>query len=200
MYRVIAMERQFASGGNEIGRRLAKQLGYQIYDRTILIEAAKKLEIPLRYIENLEETSPGSIIFNLSQTSLGGSKKLDKDMPLADRLFYEEKRIIEEAVEKGNCIIIGRCAGAILQDRSDCLSVFIHADKSFRLKRAVEAEHIAQADAENMLKKVDKRRSSFYTRHTGLPWGQQDTFEICLDSGRLGLDTCVELLAHTAHL
>lgn len=194
MYHIITIEREYASGGNEIGRQLAAALTLPLYDHTILVEAAGNLDIPPVYMEDLEETSPGSIIFNLSHTSLGGQNSRDKNMPLADKLFYEEKKIIEKAVADGDCIIVGRCAGFLLKERKDCLNVFIHADKGFRLKRAVDIEHISPAEAEAALKKVDKRRSSFYTRYTGLVWGQKENFDICLDSGRLGVEACVDVL------
>ena len=194
MYKIITMEREFASGGNEIGRRVAKELGIELYDRNILIEAAKRLEIPAIYVEQLEETAPGSIIFNLSKTALGGGHKDSSSLPMAERLFLEEKKIIEEIVEKQDCVIVGRCASYILKDRSDCLKVFVHADKQYRLKRAIETEKISKDEAEEYLRKSDKRRSGFYNVHTGWKWGDMEHFDICLDSGSLGVDCCVDLL------
>lgn len=194
MYRVITMERQYASGGNEIGRKLAKELGYKLYDRNILMEAAGNLEIPAIYIENLEETSSGSVLFNLSKTSLVGGDRDESKLPLAERLFLEEKRIVERVAEEGNCVIVGRAAGYILRERTDCLRVFICADKKARIKRALSSEGIKAEEAEAILKKNDKRRSSFYNSNTEWKWGDPESFEICLDSGRLGMDMCVELL------
>ena len=72
MYNIITIERRYASGGNEIGKRLAESLGFRLYDRNILIEAAKNLDIPFVKIEGLEESSSGSILLNLSRTPLGG--------------------------------------------------------------------------------------------------------------------------------
>ncbi|MBO5033630.1 MAG: cytidylate kinase-like family protein [Lachnospiraceae bacterium] len=195
MYQIITMEREFASGGNEIGRRVAKKLGIELYDRNILVEAAKRLEIPPIYIGDLEETAPGSIIFNLSKTAIGGSRKDNPNLPLSEKLFLEEKKIIEEIVEKQDCVIVGRCASFILKDRSDCLKVFVHADKNYRIRRAVETEKLAESDAEDFLRKSDKRRSSFYNTHTGWKWGDMTKFDLCLNSGSMGLDACVELLA-----
>jgi cytidylate kinase len=135
MYKIITMERQFASGGNEIGRRLAKKLGIEIHDRTILAEAAKRLDIPAIYIADLEETAPGSIIFNLSKTALGGVKnKNTKNLPMSEKLFYEEKAIIEEIVQKGSCVIVGRCASYILKDNPDVLRVYVHANQEARIE------------------------------------------------------------------
>lgn len=195
MYNIIAIEREYASAGNEIGKLTAKNLGYQFYDRTILVEAAKRLNIPPSYVEDLEETAPGSIIFNLSQTSLGGNDK-NRQIPLADRLFYEEKAIIQDIVQKENCVIVGRCASYLLKERTDCLKVFIYADKTFRLQRAVEKEKIPAKDAESILKKVDKRRSSYYNIHTGQTWDNRLNFDLSINSGNLGIANCVEFLSN----
>lgn len=195
MYKIITMEREFASGGNEIGRRVAKKLGIELYDRNILVEAAKRLEIPAIYIEELEETAPGSIIFNLYKTAIGGSHKDGQNLSMSERLFQEEKKIIEEIVEKQDCVIVGRCASYILRDRTDCLKVFVHADKDYRLNRAIQEEKLSVNEAEEILRKSDRRRGSFFNAHTSWRWRDMDHFDICLDSGRLGIDCCVDILA-----
>lgn len=196
MYKFIAMERQYASGGNEIGRRVAKKLGIELYDRNILVDAAARLEIPAIYVENLEETAPGSIIFNLSKTAIGGNRKKNQNIPMAEKLFLEEKKIIEEKVKENDCVIVGRCASYILKDRVDCLKVFVYADDRYRLQRAIETEKIARDQAQEMIEKTDKRRSSFYNMHTGLKWGEFNNFDICLNSSSLGIDECVNILVN----
>lgn len=198
MYHIIAMEREYASGGNEIGKKTAKELGYAFYDRNILVEAAKRLNIPPIYMENLEETSPGSAIFNLSQTPLAGLEKKTANLPLADQLFLMEKEIIEEAVSMRNCVIIGRCASYLLRDHADCLRVFVYADRSFRLQRAIETEKNAPQSAEDIMRKTDKRRSSFFERHTKILWDDRKNFDCCLNSGALGIDACVSILCGLA--
>ena len=191
---MITIEREYASGGNEIGKRLAKELGYKFYDRNILMEAAKNLGTPAIYIENLEETSSGGFLFNLSKTPLGGVNQDDSKLPMAEKLFLEEKRIVEKIAEEGNCVIVGRAAGYILRERNDCLGVFICADKKVRMDRAVESEGVKREDADNTLKKNDKRRSGFYESVTKWKWGNPNFFEICLDSGKLGIELCTQIL------
>lgn len=193
MYRVIVIERQYASGGNEIGIKLADALGYQLYDRNLLAQAAKALEISSIYIEGLEETHSGSFLFNLSKTKLGGSA-YDKMLSMSDKVFLEEKRIIEEAASQGGCVIVGRAAGYILKERTDCLNVFIHCEKEKRIERAIAREGIKASEAEDVLKKYDKRRSGFYNSVTKWEWGNPAFFELCLDSGKLGVDACVKTL------
>ena len=156
MYHVIVIERQYASGGNEIGRKLAKELGYKLYDRNLLTEAARALEISSMYIEGLEETHSGGFLFNLSKTKLGGSSN-SNSLSMSDKLFQEEKRIIEEAAKQGGCVIVGRAAGYILKERTDCLNVFIHCDRERRIARAIEREGIQASEADDVLKNNDNR-------------------------------------------
>ncbi len=193
MYNIVTIERRYASGGNEIGKKLAKALGYKFYDRNILLEAAKNLDIPYTQIEGLEESSSGGILFNLSRTPFGGSAH-SKELPLADKLFLEEKRIIEEVAKEGHCVIVGRASGYILREKETNLKVFIHAEKEKRIQRAIEKEGILQPEAENALKKNDKRRSGFYNSVTNWVWSDPQYYEVYLDAGKLGIDLCVRLL------
>lgn len=194
MYNIVTIERRYASGGNEIGKKLAKELGFKFYDRNILMEAAKNLDIPFVKIEGLEESSSGGILLNLSKTPLGGLSRI-KELPLADKLFLEEKRIIEEIAEAGNCVIVGRASGYILRERENNLKVFVHAEDEKRIQRAIEKEGIKQSEAENALKKNDKRRGGFYNSVTNWVWSDPKYYEIYLNAGRLGIDLCVKLLA-----
>lgn len=193
MYNIVTIERKYASGGNEIGMRLAKALGYKLYDRNILLQAARNLEIPSFQIEGLDESSHGSWLFNLSKTSLGGTSS-GKDLSMADKLFLEEKSIIEEAAETGNCVIVGRAAGYILREKENHLGVFIHSDDAKRLRRAMEKEGFTEAEAKNALKKNDKRRSGFYQSVTDWEWGNPKYYELYMDSGKLGMELCIRLL------
>lgn len=193
MYNVITIERRYASGGHEIGKRLAEALGYKLYDRNILMEAAQKLDIPFFKIEGLEESSSGNILLNLSKTPLGGLSG-NKDLPLADKLFLEEKSIIEQAAEEGNCVIVGRASGYILREKENTLRVFIYADHEKRVQRAIEREGIQKVEAENALKKNDKRRRNFHSALTNQEWGDPKGYDMYLNAGNLGIDLCIKIL------
>lgn len=193
MYNIITIERRYASGGNEIGKRLAEALGYKLYDRNILMEAAQKLDIPFFKIEGLEESGSGGVLFNLSKTPLGGLSN-NKDLPLAEKLFLEEKRIIEEAAEQGNCVIVGRASGYILREWENNLRVFIYAEHDKRIQRAIEREGIRESEAESALKKNDKRRSGFYNSVTNQEWSDPKCYELYMNAGKLGIDLCVRML------
>lgn len=194
MYRYIAIERQFCSGGQEVASILAKKLGYKLYDHDILVETANRLELPAIYISDLEETSSTNPIFNLSQTALGGLSK-KKNIPLSEQIFQAEKQVILDVAENESCVFVGRCAGHILSEKEDCLRVFIYADDAFRLERAKTKEKIPAEKVEAEMKRVDKRRSGFFTNHTNCKWGAKEFFQISLNSATLGVEACAEILA-----
>lgn len=193
MYRYVAIERQFCSGGQEVASILAKKLGYKLYDHEVLVETANRLELPAIYISDLEETASTNPLFNLSQTALGGLSK-KKNMPLSEQIFHAEKQVILDVAKDQNCVFVGRCAGDILKEE-ECLRVFIYADDSFRLQRARNKEKIPMEKVESELKRVDKRRSDFFTSHTGSKWGSKEFFPISLNSATLGVEACAEILA-----
>lgn len=194
MYRYITIERQFCSGGQQVASLLAKKLGYKLCDHGILVETARRLELPAIYISDLEETAKDNPLYNLAQTALGGLSK-KRNIPLSEQIFEAEKQVILDEAADSNCVFVGRCAGKILEsNQEECLRVFIYADMPFRMERAEKVENISSDKVIAELKRMDKKRSDFFNAHSGSKWGSLDFFPICLNSGLLGVDTCVDML------
>ena len=193
-YSIITIERQYASGGREIGNLLSEKLGIPCYGREILEITAKRFNISPDSIESIEETTTNSILYSLAMASKIVSGVSDPMSP-NDRLFCAESKVISEISHKGDCIIIGRCAGRILSDRDDVLNVFIYADHESRMKRAINEYGIPEEDAESVLKKYDKRRSNFYNANSDIKWEDKSGYHICLDSGKLGVEACADMIA-----
>ena len=103
--------------------------------------------------------------------------------------------MILELGAKESCVIVGRCADAILEDQADCLRVFIHASFAQRAKRIVEVYGETEVPTERRLRDKDKRRISYYQYYTDRTWGDINNYDVALDAGRLGIDKCVEIIA-----
>jgi len=192
-YNIIAIERQFGSGGKRIGILLAEKLGFQFYGEEILQMAARKLNISPEYVQHLEETATNIFLYAKIM-----AENITEDQPLADKLFYTESKIINELALTGNCVVVGRCAGQVLVNQKSCLRIFIHASEDVRIKRAVEEYGILENEVHNVLRKNDRRRSGFYSARAEKKWTSMDTYDICLNSGILGIDACVEIIATAA--
>ena len=192
-HHIITIERQYASGGQQIGSQLAEKLGYKFYNDEILSMAAKKLNIAADYVKHLEETSTNSFLYTVARAA-----SFTEDQELSDKLFYAESELINSLALTGNCVIVGRCASQILANNKSCLSVFIHANEDVRIKRAVEEYGVLENEARDVLRRNDKRRAAFYNARADKKWASMDTYDVCLNSGALGIDGCVELLASLA--
>lgn len=96
--------------------------------------------------------------------------------------------------EKESCVIVGRCADYILRERDDVLNVFVHADYESRKKRAIEEYGIEEKKVANVIKRSDKARAKHYSFYCERKWGNVDNYHLMVDSGKLGVDKCVDLI------
>lgn len=193
-YNIIAIERQYASGGRAIGKKVARELGIPFYGKEILEMAAERNGQTADYIEQLEETASTSMFYTLmaayNKATRGDAELLSPE----DMLLFTETEIIKELAAEGPCVLIGRSAGCILQDRTDVLHVFIYADEETRIQRAVEEYGHDPREAASVLRKFDKRRANFYNVNYNLKWEDKAGYHLCLDSGKLGVDLCARIL------
>ncbi len=192
--RIITIERQYASGGLEIGHKVSELLGIPIYNREILKRASEKINIAQEYLESSEESASASLLMSLSM-AMSTMGNIYENIPLPDKLFFAESEIIRELAESESCIIVGRCADYILRDRDDCIKVFIYADHDYRIQRTIENYGIPEKDAENTVKRNDKRRSGFYSFNAGKKWGAKENYDLCLNSSTLGIKSCADIIA-----
>lgn len=192
-YNIITIEREYASGGSEIGRIVAGELGIPCYGREVLELAAEKMHTIPERIEHLEESASKSLLYSLSmatKVALGERDGLSEE----SAVYLAEEYVIQSLAMQGPCVIVGRCAGWALRDRKDVLSVFVHADADFRRKRAVDTYGIPEADADNVLRRFDHKRKNFYGVNTSMRWDDKKGYHMMLDSSRLGIQQCVDII------
>jgi cytidylate kinase len=188
--RIITISREFGSGGRTIGRQLAEKLGIPCYDAELIEKIAEESGFSKEYIAERGEYAAGK---NWLSNALNGR---DQDgHSYQDDLWAIQRKTIMELAEKESCIIVGRCADYILKESADCLRVFIHSDFKSRSKRIVEQYGDRRESPEKRLKDKDKRRAAYYQFYTDMKWGAVQNYHITLDSGVLGIEKCVEILA-----
>lgn len=185
--RVITISREFGSGGRTIGKRVAEELKIPCYDNELLMEIAKESGFQENYVQEAGEYASGGFLSNVF--SHQGSSPNN-----ADYLWQIQYRIISELAEKSPCVIVGRCADYILQDKADCLKVFIHADIAFRAERIVKVYGEREESPEQRIRDKDKRRAAYHRFYTDMKWGHAQNYDLTLNSGTLGIERCVEII------
>lgn len=194
MKKIITISRQFGSGGRSIGKAVAEKLGYAYYDSELVQQVAEKTGLHPSYIEDAGEYAPGKSILSYAFSSGASAGSLNA----SDYLWSGQCSVIMELAEKGNCVIVGRCADYILRDRDDCLNVFIYADKEYRAKHIVERYGVRDKSPEKRLDEKDTKRKVNYKYYTGRVWGSVENYHISLDSSAITPEKCVDIIVDIA--
>ena len=188
MKTIITISREFGAAGGEIGRRLAKDLNLQYYDKEIILMAARNSNLDVKSLIEWDEKVPKN--FGFAQSLFDFYNR-----PLSEKIFEAQTKVIRQIGEKGNCVIVGRNADGILREYDGCLTVFIHAELDWRVRRmSTKMPDDSLPKIEEKAKLVDQARRKYYSYHMRRDFGMADNYDICLCSSRLGIDTCVQLI------
>ncbi len=190
--RIITLCREYGAGGHSVGQKVAAELGIEFYDKDIIRDSAEEMGIDPALLEAEEEaiTRKEAILRSISPISYDQK----------DAMYGAESGVILKLAAKGPCLILGRCADAVLRAAGvPSLDVFLFADEAHRAARVGELIGTRdEAVIHRTMKKTDQARHAYYRHYTGKPWGDLRNFHLALDSGMLGYDTCVKLIVEAA--
>ncbi|MBQ7288681.1 MAG: cytidylate kinase-like family protein [Clostridia bacterium] len=195
--RIITIGRQYGSGGRLIGEAVAKALGFDFYNRNMIDMIAEKSGLAAEYITNREDKISSRLIWAHMPGEAAMSMLFAPNYYTnSDKMFFAQSEIIKELAEKGNCVIVGRCADYILNDRENCLKVFIYGDKKDRVTRVVDQYGVEAAKAAKIIDNTDSGRAKYYNHYTEMTWGDCRHYNLCIDSTRFGIDGATELIVN----
>ena len=189
---IITIGREFGSGGHEVGRRLAAELGLKLYDKELLKMMAQQSNICEQVLEDYDEKNSGSLLYSIMMDVYPSMNYVGNT--LQRQIYQTQYDTIRKIGEKGGCVIVGRGADYILRDMSHLTSVFIHASDEFRIARIMEYEHVNAQKAKDIITKADKKRASYYNFQTEKKWGNVSSYNLSLDAGDIGIDGCVSVI------
>ena len=195
--RIITVSRQFGSGGRSIGKKLAEKLGFDYYDKELVKQVSNATGFTPDFIEEKGEYAQSKSKLSYLFSTVG-TPGVMTGMTVSDYLYTMQRKVILDLAEKGNCVIVGRCADYILRDRTDTLHTFIHAPVPYRADRIVRLYGESEQSPEKRLSDKDGKRRVNYEHFTGRTWGDADNYDISLNSEAIGEDACVELLYQIA--
>ena len=186
---IITLGRQHGSNGHDIARALAKELNYRCYDKEIVDEAAENSHFSKEIFDSYDEKRVNAYIVPVPHY-VGINEGFRLNMQVASAQFD----VMRSLAEKGDCIFVGRCADYILRNRDDVVRVFIMGDMPTRIKTIMKRKNLTEEQAKKLIKEVDKDRSSFYRYYTDQLWGEAENYDLCIDSGRIGVQGAVDVI------
>ena len=184
---VVAIGREFGAQGCDIAEKLAEKLGVKLYDRQLVEEAAKKLEMDEHTVQKADEVSAKDIEGLKTTYGVG-------NFYLSTQVLDAQADIIERVAQNESCIILGRCADYILKDRDDCLKIYIYAPFDVRTKHIAEKYDMSMFSAKRLVRQMDEKRDTYYKYVTGNRRGEHDGKDAMFDSSIMGVDGTVDML------
>lgn len=193
---VITISRQLGAGGAYIGQQLAKKLDFFYADREIIGQAAKELSVLEEDLESREERITSYLrSFILSYAIPPVSNPPRQFSGLSDtKLFKTQSEIITRIAKERSAVIIGRCGSYVLRDHPNHVSIFLYADLTFRKNRIQKLHDLSEGEAKETVTQSDGEREQYHYKFTGKDWTDARQYNLCVDSGKLGVDESVEFI------
>jgi cytidylate kinase len=190
--KVITIDREYGAGGHTIGMEVAQRLGIEFYDQDIIRETAKASGLDVEEIRAEEE--------RLSKTETFLHAITPVSFDIKDAIFEYEAQAVKELAKKGPCVLLGRCAAAVLEEAGiECVKVFLYADEKHRSVRASELLGIEdQVLLHKAIHKIDVARQAYYNAYTGKQWRAIEDQTLSLDTGIIPKDVCVDIICQAA--
>lgn len=190
---VITVQRQFGSMGRPIAKKMAEILGIEYYDRDLVDQAAKQLQLPVSVVDEQEENAKVSDVENpffRMKFPLGRGVS-----DVQNKIFEAQENIIRFLADKETCVIVGRCSDFILSERKDSMHIYIYAPYEERVRHCVNDLHIDPQEARKMIVDVDKARASYHMNYAGFLPDDPTYKHILIDSSFLGIEGTAAFLA-----
>ena len=185
---VVTIEREFGSGGTEIGKALAEKLGIKFYDYDLIQKVAEETGLPFERVERKEERIRG-----LFYTLYNQANAYSNDLSAQDAIFEAQQKVIEQ-LSGESCVIVGRLGAYILKTRPNTLHLFISAKEEFRAARIGREYGLSPERALETVHREDELRHSYAQHFTGQPWGLARHYRLCLDSSAYGIDESLRII------
>ncbi len=194
---IITIGRQYGSGGAEVGKKLGKKLGIEVYDKEILRMTSNESGIRESYFHLADEKAGKKLLYKVIQSMVpeNTNPSLGNDLVSADNLFRFQSSVIRKLAQEQSSIFIGRCAEHILEGTENLVRVYIYADMDARVERIREKGYYAEEEILKNIKRMDKERRDYHRYFTGKDWDAFENYDLILNSAKIGTDGCVECIA-----
>lgn len=191
MKTIVTIGRQYGSGGREIGQLVAKKLGVNCYDKTLIDLTAKASGFDIKTVENIDEKIKNKFFMPIQIAHYVNSSAYD--LTAQDKIFLVQSEIINQIAAKESAVIVGRCADYVLRDREDVLKVFIYANKESRIKKIIERHYLDEKSVIKYISKTDRKRASYYRYYVGKTWGDIENYDLVINSS-IGYEKAADII------
>lgn len=190
---VITISRMFGSNGSEVAERVATTLGWSLFDNAMVDAIVERSGLTRAEVSAQDERVPSMVERLASALSLG-SPEIMPPVPAGpietaeERIVAVTRRVIEEAVQTGPAVFVGRGAQCLLAERAETLHVFCYASRAALRQNVMEKFNVDAAEADRRVADQNKQREHYVKRHWNRSWLAHENYHLCVNTGWLGVD------------
>ena len=179
---IITIARESGSGGHELGKKIVGHYNIPLYDKEILVEKAREMGTLDEMESFFSERPMNSLLYAIAIEN--GN----------DDGWHKEFDILKSLIKEDSFVLIGRCGSYIYGQEADCISFFLHSDRTHRIKRTMELQKISEKKAAKLIDEVDDKRSTFHKYYTGQHWGDARCYDMSIDTDRTGNEHALHVM------
>lgn len=183
---IISISREYGSEGREIAKKVAEDMGLELYDRNMLEEIAKERNIEPEILAEIDEKPRNKL---LSRRVKGHSNSMEDNVA---QMQFEYLR--KKADEGKSFVVLGRCSETVLKDRKELISIFIVGDKEKKLQHIMDKYQLSKEEAVIKSERHDRFRRRYHNHYSDFKWGDSRNYDICINSSRLGVEGTAKIL------
>lgn len=183
---VITLGCEYGSGGPDIGRMIAEELGIKFYDRALIDKVVEALGVGSDLVEKADN---GEQVHYEFDTKLG-----PRYANLTNRVIHTQFEVIRKLADKSSCLFVGRCSDYVLRGREDCVNVFVYAPEEYRVRHIMAHKHLSEKKALEEVRYYDEMLHARYKYLTGTYRGDRHMRHLLVDSSVLGLEKTAKFI------
>ena len=200
---VITISRMYGSGGSEVAERVAASLGWPLFDNAMIDAVAERSGLTRAEVSEQDERVPSMVERLASALSLG-SPEIMPPVPTGsvetteERIVAVTRRVIEEAVQTGPAVFVGRGAQCLLAERADALHVFCYAPGNSLRQYVIEKYGLSQDEADRQIADMNRQREHYVKRHWNRRWLAPENYHLCVNTAWFGIEEAARLVVDAA--
>lgn len=183
---IIALGREFGSGGHVIAHKLAEKYQIPLYDRNLLDHIADEKNINAGNLKEYDENRRNPF---LTRTVRGYSNSPEENLARMQFEFIEKKADSGESF-----VIVGRCAETLLKGNPHMISIFVIGDMEQKILRTMECNNISREKAKKKIEQHDRKRKAYHNHYCNFKWGDSRNYDLTINSSKLGLDETTRIV------
>jgi len=193
---VVTISASYGAGGSWVGPEVAEHLGWRFIDRAIPVQVAERLDVPIEHAKVHDEAAEPRFTRLLAR--LPNTSGVVVPEATTHAFCRETERLLIEAADVGDVVVLGRAGAIVLRDRPGTLHVRLDGPGEARVFQAMRVEEIDEDEARRRQKSSDRARMDYVRHFYRADPRDPCHYHLVLNSTAVALPTCVELIVAAA--